>query len=501
MRNTFKNILVIRPDAIGDQTLITPALSALRQRFPEAKITLLTRRYSAAIFEDTPLFDDLLFDEELYDKIFKKERIAWRTIARYSKEIRKRKFDLAVFFTDHWSYSMIALLGKVPCRLGDKAHLITALFKNIKALQRWKDITRHETEQNLLLLEPLGIKGEPAEMTILPTTENLARIKQIFAENGIADSDQVIGLHLGTGSGNKPWDPLGWPELVKLIMTRHPRAKIVLSGGPNDREKAARVTGEVKGVLDLTDRLSLGELVALIASFSVYVGVDTGPFHLAAALKRPMVAIFTSKAAKPTRWGPWKTKHVVVRKKSSCPKYCDASHCPDTLCQTEIKPGEIADALDKLLKGEGLKTHSEAFADWCKKTFCVTYSFFSRDEKLIAKAASFLDQMINDGYMLSLVTSPDHPLAKEFKGRLTLYTFNRRPGLFSLGQLLKIFVLENTNIIHPLDKAGRWIFSLAAILSANKLQIPAVLIKGKGCFRSSAEARSYYITACRSIKY
>src|SRR3989339_511963 len=231
MRNTFKNILAIRPDAIGDQTLITPALSALRQRFPEAKITLLTRHYSAAIFERSPLLDDLLYDEGLYDKIFKKERPAWRTIARYVQEFRRRKFDLAVFFTDHWSYSLISLLARIPCRLGDRAHLTTSLFKNIKGLQRWKDITRHETEQNLLLLEPLGIKGEPGEMTIVPTADNLARIKKIFEENGIPTNALIIGLHLGTGSGNKPWDPHGWTELARIILSRHPNARIILSGG------------------------------------------------------------------------------------------------------------------------------------------------------------------------------------------------------------------------------------------------------------------------------
>lgn len=502
MRNYFKNILVIRPDAIGDQTLITPALSALRQRFPQAKITLLTRHYSEALFETSPVVDELLFDEELYDRIFKRERVALKTIVRYVREFRKRRFDLAVFFTDNLSYSLIALLGKVPCRLGDKAHLVTALFKNIKALQRWKDITRHETEQNLLLLEPLGIKGEPGEMTIVPSPARASKVAAILADNGINPADQVIGLHLGTGSGNKPWNPDGWPELVELILARHPQAKIVLSGGPADREKAAKVLRLVKGpIVDLTNQLSLGELIALIARFSVYVGVDTGPFHLAAALKRPMVAIFTSKAAKPTRWGPWKTEHVVVRKKSRCPKYCDASHCPDNLCQTEIAPNEIADALDRLLKGEGLKTHSEAFAEWCKKTFCVTYSYFGRDEKEVAQVRSFLDQMLADGYMLSLITAADHPLATEFKTRLNVYPFATPPNLFSLRELLNIFVLENTNILHPLDRQSRLTYALAAILSANKLQIPAVLIKGKGCFQSTTEAAANYVTACRSTGY
>ncbi|MBU0501857.1 MAG: hypothetical protein KJ811_01250, partial [Candidatus Margulisbacteria bacterium] len=209
----------------------------------------------------------------------------------------------------------------------------------------------------------------------------------------------------------------------------------------------------------------------------------------------PMVAIFTSKAAKPTRWGPWKTEHVVVRKKSKCPHFCDASHCPFDLCRYEITSDDIVAGLEKLLNGQGNKTYQAAFADWCKKTFSITLASFSND---LASARQHLNLLINNGYMVSLITKHDSPLIKEYQDKTMVYPLKKKPSIFSSKPILDIFVKENTNILHPLDNFNNFNFKLIALLSAAKMQIPVVMVKSKEISKTSSDLIAQYVKACRS---
>ncbi|MBU0502711.1 MAG: hypothetical protein KJ811_05680, partial [Candidatus Margulisbacteria bacterium] len=241
MKRDFKNILIIRPDAIGDLCLMTPAFKALRQKFPEATLTLFTRSYAQDLFENTSLLDELIIDEGIYNLIFHRQKISRAEYAKYIKIFKEKNFDLIIHANDLMPYNLMGFFAKIPYRLGDKARISTNLLQNLRSLQRWKDITRHECEQNLLMLEALGIRGEPEDMEIKPAAASLTKIKQVLASNNIKENDLVIGLHVGTGTGNKSWNPTGYPELVNKILEKYPQAKVVLSGGQDQIENTKEV--------------------------------------------------------------------------------------------------------------------------------------------------------------------------------------------------------------------------------------------------------------------
>jgi ADP-heptose:LPS heptosyltransferase len=132
----IKNILIIRPDAIGDCVLITPAIKALKNCFPNATISVLAQELTRDIFATNPDVTEVLTD---------------------IKQIKTGKYDLSIHYYNELPYALAAKRAKIKYRLGDPSKFPVGLLYNLKYRQNWRDITKHDVEQNMLLLKPLGI--------------------------------------------------------------------------------------------------------------------------------------------------------------------------------------------------------------------------------------------------------------------------------------------------------------------------------------------------------
>src|SRR3989339_1040 len=316
----LEKILLLRPDMIGDCVLITPAITLLRKKHPNARIAVLASPYTRAIFANNPDVDEIITD----------------------KKIPENKFDISIHFYNEFEYALMAKRAKIPVRIGSSNKPLIGWLYTKRIDQKWTDLTLHEVEHNLLLLKALDVDiSNPPPLNI-----GIQRTKS---------KDFTVGIHLGTGKGNRSWLPERYAEVADYLIKKL-HAKVILTGSKKEIGLAEHVPGE-----NLVGKTTLAELIKTIATYDIYIGVDTGPMHIAAALKVPTVAIFPTKFVKPSEWGPWQTQHIVVRKKINCRRSCLPKKCELDDCLLQIKAQDVIDAVELLLKG---KTHTKD--DWIR---------------------------------------------------------------------------------------------------------------------------------------
>lgn len=430
-----KKILVIRPDAIGDCALITPAITLLKEKYPESKIYVLTREYSRDIFTNNPDIEGIILDE-----IFEEQNNIGK-IFNFSKKIKGYGFDLSVHFYNEFAYALCAKMAGIKKRLGDgESKPLLFFLYNMRAKQKWGNLTLHEVEHNILLLKPLkiGLKQDTPKMKIVPNKEITTLLKEKL---GVKDSDFIVGIHLGTGKGNKAWLPERYSKVIDFLSINM-GAKVVLTGSKKELPLAKTVLSKCKSKpISLIGETDLEELIAVISIYSMYIGVDTGPLHIAAALQIPTIAIFPTKFVKPSEWGPWKTPHLIVRKSTMCKQKCLPNSCPFDDCLKEISEEDVIEAI-KLLKEGKYPRDEKVREEWLKNSINV----FTNKEELVR-------ELLFNGYSAEEIGMADNPQ-----------------------KLSNQLIREDINVIHWIGTSRPLALKIAKYMATPLLPIPPIII-------------------------
>jgi ADP-heptose:LPS heptosyltransferase len=457
-KTKIKNILAIRPDAIGDCVLMLPALAALKKHLPHARITILARELTHDLFLNNPNVDEIIIDEFAEKKIK-----SLKDFRNYVKTIKSKNFDVAIHFFNEPNYALLTFLAQIKYRIGDPSKPLVAWLYNIKVFQNWRNILKHEVLQNMRLLEPLGIQDPNPRPAIGVDPSSLKRVEDLLAGYGISPRDKIAGMHLSTGKGNKPWKAEYFGEIANYLTNQH-GFKVIATGEEKDKELIALAQKNAKGkIIDLSTKTTLKELIALTSKYSLFVGVDTGPYHIAAALGVPTVSIFTSKFSLPLRWAPWGTRHVIVRKRASCPLFCLPANCKEVICAEEAKPEDVISAVETLLSGSGNKTHEDAHFDWSKNSFNIMIAYRDKNQKRAKEICEIMSQKDFNASMVNIDEKPD---------------------------FLKLFKENNTNILHAVDPSLKLRF--LALISGFSTILPVLYIKDNQRYSKSNEFYKLY---------
>lgn len=406
---------------IGDYVIITPAIRALREAFPHAHLSIFIKENTKELVETNPDVNEIIIDPD---------------------EIKIRKFDLAIDFYGDPKYARLLKKARIPYRIGDASKLINNLYYNIRVFINWRDFTKHYLEHYLELLKPLGINVTDPAINIQPTEKALANVNQTLLATTQSD---LIGLHVGTGGGNRSWTAENFAKLSDLIMEQLGQ-QVILLGGPKETSKAVEIIEHCKiKPLNLVGKISLTELVAVISLLKAYIGTDTGPFHIAAGLKIPVVGLMPTKFVKPTQWGPWGTRNIILRPTSPCDKACNPRVCTDNACLDKISPAEVLETLKTILAGGGNKNLAESKKDWIKKSLNI----------LLVNAVEVKKSLQNQDYRVFTLNNP------------------------SLRELLEIFIKEDINILHTTKPGLNLKLRFACLLSSLKSLLPVLFVQTK----------------------
>lgn len=322
--------------------LLTPALRALKNAYPESKLSLLLRPRVADLMETHPYVDTCIVDT--------KNRGRYRSVAGLVRRIHEAAFDVAVVLhPTSFRNALLPFLARVPIRVGTnvsgRGMLLTASCKD--------NTNVHEVHRYLRVLRLLNIDGSPDFLEFWHTDADREMIQVLLRAEGVSLTDRLIALNLGTTWRTKQWDIANFVEVIEQISRWTPDTSVVLTGSSAETELAAAVPTSLPAI-NLVGKTSIFQLGALLERCEICLTCDSGPMHIAAAVGTPTMALFGP--TDPVRHKPYGAGHTVVEKPVVCrPCYRRTCHRQDApyLCMTEIGPAEVVKALE-------IKLHREA---------------------------------------------------------------------------------------------------------------------------------------------
>jgi heptosyltransferase-2 len=318
----------------------TPALGAIRQSFPEARITLLVTPLVAQLFSPHDWIDEVM----VYDRQGRHKGVAGRL--RIAAELRARRFDLAILLQNAIDAAVITRLAGIPRRMGTRTDGRSFLLTHGFA-QKGLDSRTHHVDYYLEMLKSFGITGrEKRQLLCLSDAEREAAGARLAAA-GIAPGDFLIGINPGAAYGSaKRWYPERFAAAGAELAARW-GAKLLILGGPTEVAIARDIEAALPGgCLNVAGTLNVRELMALIQRCNFFISNDSGPMHIAAAFGVPLVAIFGSTDHRTTY--PFSGNSVVVRHEVDCAP-CLKRECPiDHRCMKGVSAQDVVAAAEKL---------------------------------------------------------------------------------------------------------------------------------------------------------
>ena len=339
-----QRIAILRALQLGDMLTAVPTFRAIRTRFPDAEITLIglpwaedfTRRFSE-YFDRFSAFPG-------WPGIAEVPYCARRT-DRFLRESRSRHVDLAVQLHGSGlaSNSFVNALGADVTA----GHFPRGQCQDVDLGLPYPDCG-HEIHRNLAIARLLGATecGADLEFPLFPSER--ARAAALLNDLRIAGRP-IIGIHPGASAPARRWLPERFAMLADLLMDEC-GARVALLGGPGDQQLVEEVARQLRRpVLNLAGHTKLGELAAVIEKVDLFIGNDSGPAHLAAAVGTPSVAIFGP--VDPERWRPLHhERHIAVRRPVACSP-CGLSVCPiDHRCMRDMSVHHVLPAAIRMLE-------------------------------------------------------------------------------------------------------------------------------------------------------
>jgi lipopolysaccharide heptosyltransferase I len=343
-----KSLLVVRLGAMGDVIHTIPAVAALRSTFPEMQIGwIVEQRWAELLCAKGPRSGPRDRSRPLVDFVHTADTKLWRksplsadtrnAIMNVRRELRDQRYEIAVDFQGALKSAVMARLATARSIVGMKNPREQPA--RIFYTHDMEVTGAHIVDQNHSLAEAVAERPLPNCAAILPQDDQAeASVAKI-----VSPGERFAILNPGAGWGAKQWPPERYGEAARALANAG--ITPLINFGPGEEELANTAANASNGA-GRTISCSLGELIALTRRASLFIGGDTGPMHLAAALQAPVVAIFGP--TDPARNGPYGTRSVVLRNPASRTSFSHVSTPEPGLMN--ITAEEVITAAHRLLE-------------------------------------------------------------------------------------------------------------------------------------------------------
>jgi heptosyltransferase III len=329
------NILLIQLKRIGDLVLTTPAIAAVREKYPRANISLIV---SAGTRELLPAIRGV--DRTFVARGKISDAASWFTVAR-------RRYEYCLDFTRNDRSAFLTLLSGARKRITMDHPKQRAKLRSLSynTLVECPIGLMHTVDYHLGLLEPLGIRtAEPTLQLHLPATA-IEKACRVLAEAGAPQ--EFVLFHPGSARAEKFWEPDRWAAILAFAAER--KLACVLTGGSSPLERAH--IAEIRAMsdhpfVDLSGKIDLLTLAAVIRRARLLVTVDSAPMHLAAATQTPQVVLFGP--TNPLHWRPRFTPALILQAGEPAP-LTEFAPKRKGVPMNQISTQQVIDAMEALL--------------------------------------------------------------------------------------------------------------------------------------------------------
>jgi len=347
-----KRVLVVKLRHHGDVLLASPVFSVLKNRIPEAEI-------------DALVYDDTREMLSLHPAIAQVHTVGrrWRSLSlpakiasewRLLSALRARRYDLLIHLTEHPRGAWISRLLGVRCSVApaDSARRgwWKASFTHHYALVRGG--RRHTVESNLDALRRIGIypSEEERALRLVPGADAESAVDRMLAEHGL-EPKRFVHLHPASRWLFKCWTADANAALIDRLQAAGWRVVVTAAPSAKETDLVRAILARTRArVIDLSGKLSLKQLAALTSRARLFVGVDSAPMHIAAAVGTPVVALFGPSGD--VEWGPWRVPNRVITSTRHPCRPCGLDGCGGgkvSDCLTSISADTVWNAAREFL--------------------------------------------------------------------------------------------------------------------------------------------------------
>jgi heptosyltransferase II len=327
-------IMIRATNWVGDAIMALPALRTVREKFPDASISIVARPYVADIYRNQGICDELI----PYDP--RGIHNGLRARDQFAMALRARKFDVALLLQNAFDAAWLAWRAQIPQRIGYARDARSLLLTKAIPVPRPGEIPTHEKFYYLELLR------RACMLDSLPTVDHIVlRVpdsQRVSAENVLlaaGSRPHTFRLAIGAGASYgsaKCWPPDRFADFANRFLSERD-ADLILFGTPGELPVSnAIIAGMTRKPVDLTGKTAIADLPALLSQCHLFLGNDSGAMHVAAAVGLPTIAVFGP--TDPDGTSPVTTRFSIVQQKPYCSP-CFLKRCPtDHRCMKAVTP-------------------------------------------------------------------------------------------------------------------------------------------------------------------
>ncbi|MBA2524640.1 MAG: glycosyltransferase family 9 protein [Pyrinomonadaceae bacterium] len=306
-----RNILVIDFGQLGDVVLSLPALHAIRERFPNAAITVAVGKPGAEVVELSGYADSIL----VVDRVALRDGPKLVSLARIAKlvqRVRRSQFDFVIDLHSLSETNLLGFLSGAPKRLYSRRPTRSLDFlanfhprPPVEADHR----QRHLIDRYLDVLIPLGVREADRLPRLKTRAVDDAAVEKILKQAKADVGTPLVGLFPGAGHPGRRWRIERFAELADFL-TRNDHVRILVFLGPEERAFVQGIRQQFPPATIVLDKLSIPQVAAAQARLAVFVSNDTGPMHIASAVGTPVVLLLDKRA--PQSYLPQGDRHQII---------------------------------------------------------------------------------------------------------------------------------------------------------------------------------------------
>ena len=340
----IKNILVIRLDRIGDMVMTTPIFRALKEKWPEAQITVLANPANKNIVINNPFIDCIL----VYDR--ENEHKSLDNRLSFFRDIRKSEFDLVIdpYLDYELNTSFITRIVGSKYRLGFE-FAGREFFYNIRYASNTFPVStdkKHMIDYNLGLIGCIGVKANKKQPEIFLSADEKENASRILERVGVDPENRIIGIHPGGNYESQRWPVERFAAISDFLIASY-GIKVILFGGLDERSLLSRFKDCAVSKPIILEDLNLREFISVVNYCNLFLCNNSGPLHIATSLNIPTVS--TMGPTIPFHWWPRGDNHIVLRKDLDCSP-CKKGICETHECMELITTDEFLAAVTSQLK-------------------------------------------------------------------------------------------------------------------------------------------------------